>query len=360
VTETPVACALNVAEDLMLDTPNSFVAEACLGLGPVLLFLAALLWLDSFRLVRFRTVIALIGLGMVAAIACYAVSGAAMDALHLGFPDYSRYAAPLTEEGMKAMIVIWLFARNRIGFMIDAAILGAAVGAGFSIFENVYYAYVFPEANLGVWIVRGVGTAIMHAGATALFAVCSQALRERHEDIGAFVYLPGFLIAASLHSIFNQFASQPLAAATGTVVLLPLAMLYIFDKSEHQAHDWLVDDYTSHEKLLNDIRSGLFTNGEAGRFIRTLAARSSNAVVAMIFEYIQLHTQLVLRAEQILLGKESGTQALPIAQNRENFARLHVLERKIGRSVMLALWPHLKFSRRELYELHQLEKGAIR
>ena len=344
----------------MPHTPNSFLAEACLGLGPVLLFLAALLLLDSFRLVRFRMVIALIVLGMMAALACYAVSGAAMDALHLGFPDYSRFAAPLVEEGMKAAIVIWLFARNRIGFMIDAAILGAAVGAGFSIFENVYYAYVFPEANLGVWIVRGVGTAIMHAGATALFAVCSQALRERHEDIGASGYLPAFLVAASIHSIFNQFSSQPLVAAAGTVVLLPLATLYIFDKSEHQAHDWLIHDYTSHEKLLDDIRSGLFTNGEAGRFIQTLAARSSNAVVAMIFEYIKLHTELVLRAEQALLAKESGTRAVPLTQIHEKFVRLHALERNIGRSVMLALWPHLKFSRRELFELHQLEKGSLR
>jgi protease PrsW len=339
--------------------PAHFALEACLGLGPVLIFLIGLIWLDSFKLVGFGMVVGMVLLGALAAVASYVLGGAVMDEFHLKFWTYSRYVAPFIEEAVKSAIMIWLFARNRIGFMIDATILGLALGAGFGAFENIYYAYVFPEANIGVWIVRGLGTAIMHAGVTALFGITAQTLRERYEQNGVSAYLPGFLLAASVHLIFNQFTHWPLLSAAGTTLMLPLGLLFLFDKSEHEAHNWLVHDYESHEQLLADIHSGRFAHSEAGRFILTLSKRFSDAVVALAFAYIKLHTELVLRAEEILLSREKGEKVPAWSQEiHDKFKNLHEIEKKIGRTTMLVFWPHLKFSRRELFELHRLEKAT--
>jgi RsiW-degrading membrane proteinase PrsW (M82 family) len=339
--------------------PTQFLLEACLGLGPVALFVVALERLDSFKLVRVRTVLGAVLLGGLAAAASYAASAVTLDLAKLPFSDYSRFVAPFLEEALKCAVVIWFFARNRIGFMIDAIIVGLAVGAGFGAAENIYYAYVFPEANVGVWMVRGLGTAIMHAGVTAVFAVCAQVLRDRHEEEGAGAYLPGFLVAASLHLIFNQFTAWPLLSAAGTVVALPLALLLLFDKSEHEAHSWLIHDYESLEHLLEDIRNGTFAHSEAGRFILSLVARFGRGVDVLVFEYIKLYTELVLKAEKLLLAREDGAKAprMP-AETHAQFLRLHELERKIGPTVMAVLWPHLKFTRRELFELHQLESAG--
>jgi RsiW-degrading membrane proteinase PrsW (M82 family) len=335
--------------------PPNFPMEAALGLGPVLLYLAGLLYIDSFKLVRLSTIIGVLLMGIVAALISYFLSGVVIDTLHLDFSTYSKFYAPFVEEGLKGLAIVWLFSRNRIGFMVDAAILGLAVGAGFSMLENVYYAYIFPEANLGVWIVRGFGTALMHGGVAAVFAVSAQTLRERHAHTGIWGFIPGFLAAASIHSIFNQFIDYPAYSAAVTILALPLALLFLFDKSEHKVHDWLVQDYENHEHLLADIDSGKFAQSEAGRFITTLAGRYSKSVVADIFAYIKLHTQLVLRAETFLLAKEQGTAAEPGNSTVDGFKQLHMLEKKIGRAAMLIVWPHLKFSRQELWELHQLE-----
>ena len=67
---------------------------------------------------------------------------------------------------------------HRIGFLVDAAIFGFAVGTGFALAENLYYLHLAAEAGMGTWIVRGFGTALMHGGATALFAVMGLA-RDR-------------------------------------------------------------------------------------------------------------------------------------------------------------------------------------
>jgi len=334
--------------------------EALFALGPVLLFLAGLVYLDSFKLVGIGTVSWVMLLGVLAAAVTYLTSGPVMSALHLNFAYYSRYAAPVIEESLKGAVVIYLFRRNRIGFAVDAAILGFAVGAGFSLFENIYYAYVFPNANLGVWVVRGLGTALMHGGVTAIFAITAYVLSERHTFANVINYIPGLVLAISLHSIFNQFTAFPLISTAATIVALPLSLLFIFDKSEHYVHDWLIHDYESHEHLLEDIRSGKFVHTEAGRLITSLAARFGPTVVANIFAYIRLHTELVLRAEQVLLAREGGDTAPLTTVDAESFKRLHRLERKIGKTAMLATWPHLKFSRQELWELHQLEVRTAR
>jgi len=338
--------------------PPNFGIEAALGLGPVLLYLIGLLYIDSFKIVRARTIFAMLLLGAFAALLSYFAGGALIDATQMAFSTYSKFYAPLIEEGLKGLVIVWLFGRNRIGFMIDAAILGLAVGAGFSLFENVYYAYIFPDANVGLWIIRGLGTALMHGGAAAFFAVSAQTLRERHDHMGIWGFLPGFLAAASIHSIFNQFIDYPAYSAAGTILALPLVLLFLFDKSEHEVHSWLVHDYETHEHMLEDIKNGTYQNSAAGRFIQTLSARFDKNVVAAIFAYIKVHTELVLRAEKLLLAKENGEKVEIPHDIHDRFVELHALEKMIGRAAMLVIWPHLKFSHQELFELHQLEARA--
>ena len=72
----------------------------------------------------------------------------------------AAYGLP-EEEALKAVVIIGLFRINRIGLMLDAVIMGFAVGAGFSVVENIFYLLRFPELDTPVWMVRGIGTAIM-------------------------------------------------------------------------------------------------------------------------------------------------------------------------------------------------------
>ena len=78
------------------------------------------------------------------------------------------------------------------------------------------------------------------------------------------------------------------------------------------------------------------------------------AIVADIFEYLRLHTILVLCAERLSLARETGGTPVPRQEYWQDLLRLHVLERRIGSATMMALWPHLHFSRRELWEIHHI------
>jgi RsiW-degrading membrane proteinase PrsW (M82 family) len=332
-----------------------FLLEAPIGLLPVLLFLVMLLQFDSYKLVSLGEVLVCLAVGMVLAVASYYTNTRAINVLHYSFATYSRFAAPVAEEFLKATFIIVLFAINRIGFMIDAAIMGFAVGAGFALSENLYYIYVFPGASLGVWIIRGFGTAVMHGGATAIFGVLAQGLTERKAIINPIMLLPGLVAAVVVHGIYNTFQDQPSLAAASMVLVVPVALLLVFSKSEHKIHTWLLTDYESHEHILQEIQSGEFEHSEAGHFISSLANRFDPDSAADLFAYMRLHTELVMRAEKISLGREKGEKITGGHEIHESFKKLHALEKKIGRVAMMAVWPHLHFSRRELWELNELE-----
>src|SRR6186713_1390210 len=131
------------------------MTAAVIGLAPVLVFLAALVFLDSYKLVRLRLVVACVAGGMVLAGATYLFNEALFSRTEIDFTTYSRYAAPVLEELLKALVVMVLLKSNRIGFLVDAAILGFAVGAGFALVENLHYMRLIPEAGAGTWLVRG-------------------------------------------------------------------------------------------------------------------------------------------------------------------------------------------------------------
>ena len=147
----------------------------------MLIFLVVLVFMDSYKLVSLKTVLWVIGLGGLTAWAALFVNGWVIESLGMGLKEYSRYAAPLVEETLKALIIIFLFRTSRIGFLVDAAIMGFAVGAGFALVENFYYIQLHSDSAMAVWVVRGFGTAIMHGGVTAIFAIMSQAF---FDDLG--------------------------------------------------------------------------------------------------------------------------------------------------------------------------------
>ena len=165
----------------------------------------------------------------------------------LDFPDYSSFVAPAVEELLKASPIIFLFALNKIGFKIDAAIIGFTIGAGFSIAENAYHLYLFPSAEIGVWLVRGLGTAVMHGGATALFAVVSHELTDEQAEAKAahyrfkpWLFIPGLAAAAAMHAGFNMFGDSPLQLMFLAFTIVPLSLFAVLHIGEGAARKWML------------------------------------------------------------------------------------------------------------------------
>ena len=328
--------------------------RASVGLLPVLCFLAAMRYFDSYKLVHLKPILAMVAAGALGAVASYWIGAAVIGASGLEFKLYSRYVAPPVEELLKGALIVWLVARHRIAFLVDAAICGFAVGAGFAMLENLFYLRLLPDAPIGVWVVRGFGTAIMHGGTTAMFGVIGLILSERAGRPGAAAFLPGLLLAAAIHSAYNHFFFAPVLAAAGILVVLPPLALAVFARSEATLERWLESGFDADTQLLELINSGRFCDSRVGRYLASLRARFDGPVVADLLCYLRTRTELALRAKGMLMARESGFDPAPDAATRAHFDELAYLEKSIGPTGLLAIKPFLHMSRKDLWQLYQI------
>ncbi len=326
------------------------------GLLPVLAFLGFLLAVDSYKLVRLRSVVAVVAAGCLVAGIAYACNALLLHASSIDFTTFSRYVAPVVEEALKAAVVVLLIRGHRIGFLVDAAIFGFAVGAGFAVIENLYYLRLFPDAGLGTWIVRGFGTALMHGGATAIFAIVGLALVDRHGGLSLRALWPGFAVAVLLHSAYNHFFLSPRLSTLLVLIVLPPLLLAVFRRSEQALGQWLGRGFDADAEMLALLNSGALSSSPVGQYLHSLKQHFHGPVVADLLCTVRLHTELALRAKGILMMRESGFEVPVDDETRAKFEELRYLESSIGPTGRLALHPLLHFSRKDLWQLYMLGK----
>jgi RsiW-degrading membrane proteinase PrsW (M82 family) len=332
------------------------IAGVFVGLLPVIAFLAALVTLDSYKLVKLPMVVATVAAGALAAWASYALNGAFLSRVPMDWATFSRYVAPLIEELLKGAIVLVLIRFGRIAFLVDAAIFGFAAGTGFSVLENIYYVFsgIAQDAGPGTWIIRGFGTAIMHGGATAVLAVTSLSFLESRAVRRALAVAPGLALAYGLHSIYNQALLPPVYQAFLVLALVPALLAFVFRRSEKSLATWLGAGFDNDAKLLELINSGEFSDSPMGHYLGSLRARFEGPVVADMLCYVRLYTELALRAKGMLMMRESGFEPPEDESVAEKFAELRYLEGAMGATGRMALRPMLHVSRKDLRQIYLL------
>jgi hypothetical protein len=290
-----------------------------------------------------------------------------IDTLPIGFSFYSRYIAPWIEEALKAIVMIGLFRLNRIGYKLDAVISGFAIGAGFSVVENILYLTIFPDYGAGTWLVRGLGTAVMHGTTLALLAAIAHELaeRENREAAGNFNFnllwfLPGYLLAGAIHTLFNHFPDRPLLAMMGAAIFAPLAIIAIFHFGTAEAQGWLDAEHAEHKKQLEALKAGDWPEGPSGAKIAALAGRLDPESAKRVRRYWELQAWLVMQAEETMLEEASGDASVDAAHVRAAFAELAGLRQALGRSTFTALKALLPFSRNDYWEVAELRQRVAR
>jgi protease PrsW len=348
-----------------MDFDLDLALKAVIAVGPVLILLFVFDRLDVFNLINLREISLLLGVGGALAALGFLFNWTFLDSFPIGRSAYYRYLSPVIEESLKAAPILTMFALNRLGFKVDAAIAGFAVGSGFAVVENVWYMFDYIDANLSAWLVRGLGTAVMHGGATALFAVISHEMTERQSESAAahyrfnpLLFAPGLAIAMVVHSAFNHFPDQPVMVMGATFLLVPLILFLTLARSERATRQWLKADRDAHHQALEDIRSGHFAESELGRSIKQLVDRLHGATAADAFAYLELKLELVLLAEELILASHDGATVSVGRDEREKFERLDALERRLGASTLAAIGSQFGFSRNDLWELGRLRARA--
>ena len=332
---------------------------------PVTLFLLLLVLMDSFKLARPSAIAKAIGWGVVAALICDVLYRVLTPALPLSAAAFSRYIAPLTEETVKALFIVYLIRRRRIGFAVDAAQLGFAVGTGFALVENLQYLFVLGNAGLLLWLVRGLGTAMLHGAVIAVFAMLAQTASDRHPNHFVKVFVPGWLAAVAIHSGFNHVPLPPVAMTALLLVALPAVVLLVFQRSEAATRDWVSAGLDLDLMMLDVFSSETFSYTKFGRYLQELRDRFPGPVVADMLCLLRVELELSVQAKAAVMVREAGV-ILPVHDDaRHALAEVQYLRSSIGTTGVLALQPFGVTSHRDDWHRNLLvgpdaKKKAVR
>ena len=259
--------------------------------------------------------------------------------------------------------MIALFRMNRIGYKLDAVISGFAIGAGFSVVENILYLTIYPQYGTGTWLVRGFGTAIMHGTTLAVLAAIAHEFAERETrnsaaeyDFSLLWFVPGYGVAVALHTAFNQFPDRPLIAMMGAILVAPVVLIAILSFGTAEAQRWLATESAEHRAQVDALRGGRWPDGPAGQRIAALAARLNPEAVKRVRRWWELQAWLIAEAEETMIEEAEGDAIFDATEVRAAFAELDGLKRALGHSTSTAVQSLLPFSRNDYWEVAELRQ----
>lgn len=320
---------------------------------PVLLFLSFLFFMDSFKLVVKQILLISLLWGILSAVIAYFFNTFFMDNSEIGLKTFSRYIAPLIEEFIKSALILFLVFKKRIGFMIDAAIYGFAIGAGFSLAENIFYLNAMESQNIIIWIIRGFGTAFMHGGCTAMFAVIFLGGKSRSVSTLLTLFI-AVLSAYSIHSGFNHFYTNPLFQTIAIILFMPAIFIGIFRFNEIQLSKWLEIEFNSEIELLGMIKRGQFLSTKSGQYLESIKSKFTGLEIFDMHCYLSIYLELSIKAKRNLMLKESGFSIIIENDVKDKLAELRQLRKQIGKVGEITLSPLIRMNYRDLWKLNTL------
>ncbi len=288
------------------------------ALLPVLLFLAALVVMDSFKLARPLTIAAALVCGVLAAFASAAAYDLVMGTFAVSASVVTRYIA-----------------------------------------ENIQYLRSMGDAPIALWFVRGVGTAVLHGATTAIFAMVSKTAADREPARKVLLFFPGWAIASVVHSAFNHVPLPPVAMTLLILAVLPVLVVLVFQHSEKATREWVGAGLDLDIELLQLVSSQDFSHTRMGSYLQELTRRFPGFIVADMLCLLRLELELSVQTKAMLLAREAGLVLPMHPDTLSAIEERSYLRQSIGATGLLALRPLHVTSRRDDWHQYVLAPGGF-
>jgi len=214
------------------------------------------------------------------------------------------------------------------------------------------------ERSVFIWLIRGLGTAVMHGGTTSIMMITIRYFSERRKHNPVLIVLGGLLTAMLIHAGFNYLVHvvSPEIILIMQLLILPTLLAVTFTKSEKNLRDWLEEGLAANVELLSDIRAGRFRETKAGQYLYSLKELFPGEILADIFCYLQIYLELSARTKALLILKELGLPPTPDPETPAKFTELKQLEKNIGKTGRMAMAPLIHTNPRDLWQLYFLDQ----
>lgn len=206
-----------------------------------LIFLYIVWKLDFYQTGQFRFVSSALVWGPVAYGLAVTLNRSLVDNGLADWDGMVRYWAPISEEIIKALFLLYLVRRSEFTYSVDGAVYGFSAGIGFAVIENFEYVSGDPAIALAVALQRVFSTNLIHASSSAVIGIAMGLFRLEKSGSRWLMLVTGIALAMGQHMLFNNLINRGtyLVVAVGAG-FFGLAFVYVaMRRGRNQAQDWI-------------------------------------------------------------------------------------------------------------------------
>lgn len=311
-----------------------------------LLFLYIIYTLDLYASGHFRTVVLCflwgliafaLALGLNTAIKNYVLEATLHMASTRALTLTVVLIAPIIEEILKSLALVYLARRPDFAYFVDGAIYGFAAGIGFSVLENLWYMNQPYAAGQGVMLVisRSFSTCLMHGSASALVGVSIGRFRYGHGGARLLSTILGWTAAITLHSVFNrvvQFWQGPalllgvVGLGLGGVVLIALFIRWGLAEEKK----WIEETLGAELGVTGGEKALVLEMNDLDVLLRPVKQTFGKEKASLVEQFLLKQAQLGIKQKSRDMTESPQLRAQIQAQMDDLQAEINHLRRQVG------------------------------
>jgi protease PrsW len=342
--------------DFSMTSVIALVVAAIIPLG----FLYAIRTLDFYQTGSSRFIAISAVWGILAYLLAARINPALID-LGLSRQTLVRFVAPVLEEILKGLVLLYLIRRPNFNYFLDGAIYGFATGIGFAIFENFEYVLGHPTMAVQLAISRVLSTNLIHATGSALIGIALGMARFDRSLISRGLYLLGGLaLAIGIHSGFNSMVNA------GTQLLFAFAAGFggagiIFAIARRGLSDekaWVHEQIGLTEGVTTGEASAVRRLKDINSILAPLEARFGTEKASQIEKFLFMQAQLAIQQKTLEKMQDEKMRAAIQLQMNDLNDKMKETRKTVGAYCMLYLRNIFPASDTQLWDLLQLRISA--
>jgi RsiW-degrading membrane proteinase PrsW (M82 family) len=313
----------------------NLILAVVVGIGLPLVFLALVWARDLYASGSFGNVLAAFAGGLAAFGGAYVVN--TWIARRIGFAAVTTTTAPIIEEVLKSLVLLYLVRSPSFTYFVDGAIYGFAGGTAFAVLENPFYAMNTPNSGVALMLMRAFSTSLMHGTATALVGISLGRFKFERGGARGIALLLGWVFAIVLHASFNRAvysgvggALLPLGVGIGGVVLVVAFILW----GLREERQWLQEILDSKRGLKVGVSSGeaaiVLRLEDLDELVTPIAQHFGEDKRDDVESFLRLQAQLGIKSKTLSKMPDEQSRQEVAAQIADLRKQMDILRRKVG------------------------------
>ncbi len=310
------------------------ILAAVVAIAIPMVFLYLVRWLDLYASGSFKTVIVCFAAGLAAFFIALPLNS--YLAVFVGYALAVVLVAPIVEELLKSLTLIYYVRRPEFTYFVDGAIYGFAAGTAFAVIENIFFLInTTQETGILLALSRGFSTSLMHGSTSAMVGVSLGRLRFGRGRARLASLILGWAAAVVLHIAFNYMVQRS-ENIVGMVIAILIGLIGVGMTvgfilwGLHQEKRWLRESLQLDVGVSKHESAVVQRMEDLDALLAPVGQRFGKEKQQQVTEFLKLQAKLGLKHKAQSMIQDEKLKARLMEEVGEIRAQIDKLRRQVG------------------------------